>query len=130
MPYLIDSDYVIQYLDQRPLVVQLINSLAPAGMWISIITYMEVYQGIQRGSAVKTLREGFDAFLLVAPVLPFSIAVAERCANIRETLQQQGRRTRNRHLDLITAATAIEYDLTLVTHNTADYRDIPGLKLL
>ncbi|HLZ73277.1 MAG TPA: type II toxin-antitoxin system VapC family toxin [Dehalococcoidia bacterium] len=130
MPHLIDSDHVIQYLDQRPMVIKLINSLAPTGIWISIITYMEVYQGIQRQSTVQELRDGFDAFILVAPVLPFSIAVAERCATIRETLRQQGRRTRSRYLDLITAATAIEYDLTLVTRNTADYRDVPGLKLL
>jgi len=84
----------------------------------------------QREPAVQVLREGFDAFLLVAPVLPFSIAVAERCANIRETLQQQGKRTRNRYLDLITAATAIEYDLTLASRNLEHYRDVPGLKLL
>ncbi len=32
-------------------------------------------------------------------------------------------------LDSITAATAFEYDLTLVTRNTADYDDIPGLRL-
>lgn len=130
MPHLIDSDHVIDYLEKLPSAVEQINSLAPSGIWISMITYKEVYQGVQRVSTNQTVREGFEALLLIAPVLPFSIAVAERCAMIRELLQQRGRRTRSRYLDLITAATAIEYELTLVTSNVADYRDIPGLMLL
>jgi tRNA(fMet)-specific endonuclease VapC len=31
--------------------------------------------------------------------------------------------------DLSIAATALIYDLTLVTHNTADYVDIPDLRI-
>ncbi len=34
-----------------------------------------------------------------------------------------------RSLDLIIAATALEYNLTLVTRNTEDYADVPDLKL-
>ena len=33
-------------------------------------------------------------------------------------------------IDLLIAATALEYDLPLVTKNTKDFRDIKGLKLL
>jgi predicted nucleic acid-binding protein len=35
----------------------------------------------------------------------------------------------SRALDLIIAATALEYDLTLVTDNTGDFKDIPDLTL-
>ncbi|HZQ38099.1 MAG TPA: type II toxin-antitoxin system VapC family toxin [Dehalococcoidia bacterium] len=97
---------------------------------MSILADMEVFQGVQRQSTSQEVREGFNAFVLVAPVWPFSIAVAERCAMNRESLRQRARRTRSRHLALITAATAIEHDLTLMTRNGADYRDIPGSKLL
>ena len=31
--------------------------------------------------------------------------------------------------DLMIASVALVYDLTLVTHNTADFRNIPGLRL-
>jgi predicted nucleic acid-binding protein len=34
---------------------------------------------------------------------------------------------RHRAYDLITAATALEYGLTVVTSNTRDYQDIAGL---
>jgi tRNA(fMet)-specific endonuclease VapC len=32
-------------------------------------------------------------------------------------------------VDLLLASVALVYDLTLVTHNTADFRHIPGLRL-
>jgi len=32
--------------------------------------------------------------------------------------------------DLMIACVALEYDLTLVTHNTMDFQNIPGLRLL
>lgn len=44
-------------------------------------------------------------------------------------LSGQGKRVRQRALDLLIAATAIEHNLTLVTRNQADYRDVPGLML-
>lgn len=62
-------------------------------------------------------------------MLPLSPAVAERCARLRETLRKQRKRINMRALDLIIAATALEYNLTLVTRNTEDYVDIPDLQL-
>ena len=44
-------------------------------------------------------------------------------------MRKAGKRVNSRALDLLIAATALEYDLTLVTRNTEDYGDIPGLKL-
>jgi len=55
--------------------------------------------------------------------------VARRCARLRLDLKNRGKRVRSRALDLITAATALEHGLTLVTRNTVDYHDIPGLTL-
>lgn len=130
MSYLIDSDHVIDYLKGEPNPVELIGRIRKDGLWVSIITDMEVYQGVRRDAAAVSLHSGFQRFLAFAPILPFSPAVARRCADLRETLQQQGRRVRSRHLDLITAATALEYGLTLVTRNTQDYADVPGLTLL
>lgn len=36
---------------------------------------------------------------------------------------------RNRAFDLVIAATAIEHGLQLVTHNLADFADVPDLAL-
>jgi len=57
------------------------------------------------------------------------LAVAKRCASLRETLKKQGKRVKARALDLMTAAIALENNLTVVTRNSEDYNDIPDLLL-
>lgn len=129
MPYLIDSDQVIDHLANIPTTVELLDKLSNDGVAISIITYMEAFQGIDRSPSPEEANRKFEAFLSGVPVLPFTIAVAQRCARLRETLRGQGKRVNSRALDLINAATALEYNLTLVTRNIEDYDDIPGLDL-
>jgi tRNA(fMet)-specific endonuclease VapC len=90
---------------------------------------MEVYQGTLRSANPVAAQHNLPALLEGMPVLPPSFAVAERCARLRETLKRAGKRIRARALDLLLAATALEHDLTLVTGNTEDYSDIPGLRM-
>ena len=129
MPYLVDTDWVIDLLASVPEALQLLDRLAQDGIAISIITYMEVYQGVERSPHPEEAQRKLAAFLNSVPVIPLTPAVAQRCARLRETLRKQGRRVNARSLDLIIAATALEYNLTLVTRNAEDYADIPGLKL-
>src|SRR2546430_190982 len=129
MPYLVDTDIVIDHLADVPQASQLLDRLAPEGIAISMITYMEVYQGVVRSHHPKEARTKFHAFRKSIPVLPFSLTVAKRCALLRETLKQAEKRVKARALDLMNAAIALEHDLTLVTRNVEDYKDIPDLKL-
>ena len=127
MAHLLDTDTLIDYFATAPDIVALVESLIPTGIAVSIITYMELYQGVLRGTADAA---HLQTFIETVPLLPISVAVAQHCAQLRETLAAQGRRVRPRALDLLIAATALEYGLTLVTANTDDYQDIPGLVLL
>jgi len=129
MPYLIDTDVLIYHLANVQEANQLLVDLAPEGIAISIITYMEVYQGISRNLDQETAQEQFQFFLEGVPVLPFSLSVARRCALLRERLKQEGKRVRARALDVMNATIAIENNLILVTHNGKDYEDIPDLHL-
>jgi len=129
MPYLIDTDLVIDHLATTAQTNHLLEKLAPQGIAISIITYMEVYQGVVRSVNVKEARAKFQTFRRSVPVLPFSLTVAKRCAVLREQLKHEQKRVKSRALDLLNAAIAIEHNLTLVTRNIEDYQDIPGLEL-
>ena len=129
MPYLIDSHVVIDHLADVPETSDLLSRLAADGIAMSIITYMEAFQGVTRSPHPEEAHRKFRAFAKSMPILPLSIAVAERCARLRETLRTQQKRVSSRALDLIIAATALEYDLTLVTANTEDFKDIPDLLL-
>ena len=129
MPYLVDTDWVIDLLASVPEALQLLDRLAQDGIAISIIAYMEAYQGVERSPHPEEAQNKLSALLDSLPVVSLSPAVAQRCARLRETLRKQGKRVNERSLDLIIAATALEYNLTLVTRNTEDYADVPGLKL-
>lgn len=129
MPYLIDSDWLIDQLDGDQSAHALLSRLAPEGIAISIVTYMETFQGVLRSATPAEAERKFRAFIATLPVLPFSIEVAERCAHLRHILRSQNKRVNQRAFDLVNAATALEHGLTLVTRNRRDYDDLPGLSL-
>jgi tRNA(fMet)-specific endonuclease VapC len=60
-------------------------------------------------------------------VLGFDHACALEFGKVRGRLLQQGLSVPT--ADLMIAAVALVHNLTLVTHNTADFRHIPGLRL-
>jgi tRNA(fMet)-specific endonuclease VapC len=129
MAYLIDSDVVIDHLADDPAAQRLLDQLTPDGLTISMITYMEVYQGTLLSPNPDQAFVKLDAFVAEVPIVPFSAEVARRCAQLRFELAKRGKRVRSRALDLVIAATALEHELILVTRNLADYEDIPDLAL-
>lgn len=60
-------------------------------------------------------------------VLDFDSACAEQFGKVRGALLRQGIQVAT--ADLMIASVALVHNLTLVTHNTADYQNIPGLRL-
>ena len=69
MPYLIDSDWVIDFLAQESEALQLIEQLAQEGIAISIITYMEVYQGVLRGQESEAASAQFPRCSSTSPAI-------------------------------------------------------------
>ena len=97
MAYLIDSDWVIDHLANVPEATELFDELSEMGrLAISIVTYMEVYEGILRSPEPARAEQQFQTFVSAVPVLPFSPAVAIRCARLRHELRQTGKRVNNR----------------------------------
>ena len=60
-------------------------------------------------------------------VIDFDRACAQRFGRERAGLRQQGIEVST--TDLMIASVALEYDLTLVTHNTVDFHNVPSLRL-
>jgi predicted nucleic acid-binding protein len=129
MRLLIDTDWMIHRLSEAPCAVELIRRIAPQGVGISVITYLETYEGIARSSDRLADEQRLEQLIRDVPILPLSEAIARRCAELRAQMRTRGRRVNQRALDLIITATAIEHDLTLVTRNVRDFADIPGLQI-
>ena len=60
-------------------------------------------------------------------VLDFDRDCANEFGRVRIQLRRSGIEVPS--VDLMIGSVALVYDLTLVTHNTADFQNIPGLRL-
>jgi tRNA(fMet)-specific endonuclease VapC len=125
--YLIDSDWVADYLKGHDSAQAILESLFRDGLAISIITYAEVYEGVYYGRDRRRHEQGFRAFLQAVTVLSLTQVIARRYAVIRGSLQRQGQLIDQP--DLLIAATALQHDLILVTRNRQHFERIPGLTL-
>jgi len=87
----------------------------------------ELETGILKSTHPQKRRGQLDALLAATTVLPFGQAAAVRAAEIRVLLDRAG--TPIGPIDILIAAIALEHGITLVTHNTAEFRRVPALTL-
>ena len=127
MRFLVDSDWLADYLKGRREARALLDGLAADGLGISIITYAEVYEGIYFGRDAERYEAVFRQFLRAVRVVAVSRAVARQYARLRGTLRLQGQLIGQP--DILIAATAITHNLELVTRNLRDFQRIPGLTI-
>lgn len=126
MMYLVDTDWVIDYLKGKQQAVDLLSHLVMDGLAISIITVAEIYEGIYYGQRREQHEAGFRAFLRAVRVLGITQPIARQFALLRGELRQKGQLIGDP--DIFIAATAIHHELILLTRNTKDYRRFPSLK--
>jgi tRNA(fMet)-specific endonuclease VapC len=127
MKYLIDTDWVVDYLKGKRPAIQFLESLAQEGAALSLITYGEIYEGIYYGRDREHHEKGFRGLLQIVDVLSLNPLILEEFARIRGELRAQGQLIGD--LDLLIAATALHHDLTLVTRNTQHFNRILNLTL-
>lgn len=89
MTYLIDTDYVIDYLAGQPAAKAQLPTLRTDGVAIGIVTFTEIYEGIYGSRDPKTAELGFRAFLGGTPVLGYTRTVAKQTARIRNDLRSR-----------------------------------------
>lgn len=115
---ILDSNILIYALqpDYEYLIEIIINELPS----ISVISQIEVL-GYHKLSSVQ--KKQFEEIFENLTVLPISMAIANRAI----TLKQQQKMTLG---DALIAATALEYQLPLVTRNVKDFQWIDKISLI
>jgi tRNA(fMet)-specific endonuclease VapC len=127
MKYLVDSDFVADYLKGRANATNLLHTLFQDGIAISIITFAEVHEGIYYVHNRTHYQRIFHHFLHGVSVLGITRSTAKQYTLMRGELGRKGQLIDQP--DLFIEATAIQHNLTLLTRNTTDYQRIPDLKL-
>lgn len=127
MTYLIDSDWIVDWLKGRAAAQTLLQTLASDPMAISAIVYGEVYEGIYYGQNRTRIEQAFGQFLRGVTIIPMTRPIAHRYGIMRGNLRQRGLIIGDP--DIMIAATAMHRSLTLVTQNLRHFQRIPGLTL-
>lgn len=127
MSFLLDTDVVAATLKGRERESKLLQHLSSQPLFISLVTYGEIYEGIYFGQDSSTNEQTFRLFLRNVDVLPLSKVIMKHFARLRGTLRAKGNLIPD--ADLLIAATAINHNLTLITRNTRHFERIPGLML-
>lgn len=119
--YLIDSNVLIDYSASRlprnssDFVEKIFNS----DFLISVVVKIEVLGFADVPAKMKVMEE----FIGTATLLSLDDAVTLQTINLRKSHKLKLG-------DAIIAATAIVYDLTLITRNTNDFKNIQGLNVI
>jgi len=122
--YLIDSDILIDFLNNRAEAIRLLIKFEESEMAISVITFAEILEGLV-GDRKKYLnvRKGLSELSM----LPVEANIAEQFANVRALLRSKGQLIEN--MDIFIAATALVHNLILVTNNKKDFDKIHNLQI-
>lgn len=121
--YIWDTNSVIYYLQQQfpPVAEKFIdNSLLESPPCISAITEIELL--CWKTASEKDV-EVLNNFISDALVIELENPIKRKTADIRKTYKIK-------LPDAIIAATALVYDLTLITRNTNDFKNIQGLNVI
>ena len=126
MKFLLDTDTCSAHM-RRPAslahrFIQYTGQLA-----ISTVGLAELYAGAYKHPNASRLLSLIRDLLQEVSILEFDAACAEEFGKVRGGLLQKGISVSS--LDLMIASVALVHGLTLVTHNTADFQNIPGLRL-
>jgi len=119
MKFMLDSNVVIAVaaaLDRA--IAQRVATHGEGDLVMSAVTYAEVLLGSASGK--HPFPDGLQTFIEEVPVLPFGDRAAWAYASLP---------FRRGSYDRLIAAHALSEDLTLVTYNDRDFRDLPGLRV-
>lgn len=129
MTHLLDTNACVVYLrkGQSSTVAAHLNAAAQGSVVLCSVVVGELLFGAYRSNQPSVVLSQVQAFCSQFRSLPFDDAAAAEYARIRDHLSARGLLIGPN--DMLIAATALANDLILVTHNTAEFSRVPGLKL-
>ena len=127
MSFLLDTNICSMHL-KRPAGLMHRFVQHSGGLYTSTIVLGELYVwAFHRSDPTPVVQRIENDLLPDIRLLDFDADCAKEFGRVRGELLQQG--VSVSRMDLMIASVALVHNLTLVTHNTADYRHIPGLRL-
>jgi tRNA(fMet)-specific endonuclease VapC len=126
--YLLDTDTCINIIRSRKdSLIRKVTAMGLEKLSVSTITIAELQYGVAKSSVIEQNTVALAQFLAPMKVREFDEKAASFYGSIRANLQAQGLVIGP--YDMLIAAQALSYGLTLVTNNIKEFKRIKGLSL-
>ena len=126
--YLIDTDWIIHYLNGQKEIVKRLVSLRKEGLAISVISLAELYEGVYYSTNPEGDKKALDDFLTGVSILGLEDEICKIFGKERGKLRKL--KIVIGDFDLLIAATCLCYNLTLLTNNIRHFRMVEGLNIV
>lgn len=128
MLYLLDTNVIAIYLNQRSLILrERLESINPEDIAVCSVVKFELFYGAMRSANPLGNLSRQQEFLDMFVSLSLDDLAARKAGEIRNNLAALG--TPIGPYDLLIAAIAIVNNLTLVTHNTREFERVSELRV-
>ncbi len=126
MQYLLDTNICVFFLRGKLNLDEIIREKGIENCFISELTVFELRYGAENSANPKKSHEAVDKFVKGLAAIPI-IGSVKKYAETKVQLRKKGTPMHD-EFDLIIGVTALTNELTLVTDNIKDFRQIKGLK--
>jgi len=123
--YLLDTDWVIHYLNGHEKIIEKLKSSREEGLAISVISLAELYEGVYHSKDPDSNAQSLNDFLTDVSILGIDEEVSKIFGKERGRLRKEKRLIGD--FDLLIASTCLYYNLTLFTNNKKHYQLVKGL---
>ena len=124
---LLDTNICIYIINARPpAVLARFHQYRLGDIGLCSVVAAELADGVAKSGSARN-RQALEMFLAPLAVLPFDDAAFWAYGSLRTELERRG--TPIGALDTMIAAHALSQQAQLVTHNTREFAQVPGLQL-
>ena len=126
--FLIDTDWIIHYLNGQRETVKRLVSLRKEGLAISVISLAELYEGVYYSTNPEGDKKALDDFLTGVSILGLEDEICKIFGKERGKLRKL--KIVIGDFDLLIAATCLCYNLTLLTNNIRHFKMVEGVNIV
>lgn len=126
--FMLDTDICIYIMKERfTQLLDRLEDIAASKTCMSAITHAELMNGVCKSERKEKNLMVLKTLIQSVQVIPFDEQAGEAYGHVRSDLEKRGEIIGN--YDLLIAAHALSQKMTLVTHNTKEFKRVKGLKI-
>ena len=129
MKYMFDTNICICLIKQKPeKVLRRFKDHSMGDIGISSITLAELRFGVEKSQQIQNNRQALEEFILPLEIADFDEKAAVIYGAVSAALGKAG--TPVGSMDMLIGAHALSFDLTLVTNNVREFKQIKNLNVV